>query len=132
MKKLFRNLITNTLAIILITHFNFILHSASLKTSVTAALTFTLVYYLAKPILHLLWLPINLLTLGLLSWVPFSLTLLFSITITQGVWLRQLTIPRTQIGSFHLPSIHFGTLSSLIIITFTLILIKKTIRWAMK
>ena len=129
MRKLLRGFITNALVFFILSRFTSLIHYTSLESLLSAALILTLVFYLAKPIINLLWLPINLLTLGLLSWVPTTLILLLTLILTPGFSFHPLTLPRTQLGVYVIPNIHFDSISSAIILTWAYLLLKRFIRW---
>lgn len=73
--------------------------SGDLKTLLSAALVLALLNIFIKPILKLLFLPINALTLGL-----------FSVVIGAGVFFLFLKlVPAVTIGTYHFPGITWGS-----------------------
>ncbi len=85
---------------------------------IQAALTLTLLNLFIRPIINLLFLPINLITLGFLSWIPSLLTLYLTTFLTPNFTLNQLTLPAFSILRLHFPRLHFGWFSSLLVIFF--------------
>ena len=82
-----------------------------------AAAVLTLLQRLAKPVLNILFLPINIVTLGL-----------FSIVINVGLlWLATYLVPSFQIQPMMLVGIEFNQFFSLLIISFMISLLQRLI-----
>ncbi len=82
-----------------------------------AAAVLTLLQRLAKPVLNILFLPINIVTLGL-----------FSVVINVGLlWLATYLVPSFQIQPMMLVGIEFNQFFSLLIISFMISLLQRLI-----
>lgn len=81
---------------------------------IIAAIILTLLQMVVRPVLKILFLPINIITLGLFGWVINALIL----------WLAMLAVPGFMVGSITLLGVTFGTLMSLIIVSFFLSIIQ--------
>jgi putative membrane protein len=116
MKGLVRSLIINSLALVLLVEIfpGFKIHQG-LKGVVIAGVTLTLINGLIKPILKILFLPLNLLTLGLFSWIisVLSFGLLFVV------------IPDVTIQPFDFRGMLISRPLGLIVAAFLVGLIKK-------
>lgn len=98
MKKYLRLFLFNLVSLWLVTSF---LPGASFsggyQTLALAAMVLTLVNLLIKPLINLLFLPINLLTLGMFRWVINVITL----------YLVTLFVPQFKITSFFYPGFNY-------------------------
>ena len=83
---------------------------ASVTTLIIASIVLTLLQKIAKPILNLLFLPVNIVTLGLFS-VVINVALL---------WLATYLVPGFEIKSMVIAGIEFNQFFSLVIISFLL------------
>lgn len=93
--------------------------SGGLKSLGLTAVILTLVTKLVKPLINLVMLPINLMTLGLFRWVTHALTLYLV------AWLS----PDLTITSFTFNQWHFSAVWTLIFASFLLSLSQSTLRW---
>ncbi len=120
MKGLIRSLIINSLTLVLLAEIfpGFKIHQG-LRGVVVAGISLTLINGLIKPILKILFLPLNLLTLGLFSWIisVLSFGLLFVI------------IPDVTIQPFDFRGVLISRFLSLIGAAFLVGLIKKLLSY---
>ncbi len=103
-----------------------------LQSYLLAALSLTLVNILVKPIIKLLLLPVNLLTLGAFRWLINVLAL----------YLTTLVYPPFQIGGFFfsgysrqgfvIPATELGTFWAYVLVSFTLSFITSFLFWLAK
>jgi len=133
MKKILRSWFINTIIFKilagLITSIEF---GEGLKTLFLAALMLTLFEFFLKPILKILLLPINILTLGLLRWVVNVL----------GFYIVSFLVPSLIITAYHFPGviknglivppIEFSLFATFILISFCFNLFVITARWVLK
>lgn len=96
------------------------------------ALVFTAIELLIQPIVTILFTPINIITLGLLRWIPALITLYLTILSLESVSLTSFTLTSFKIAGFSTPTIHFGVFSSYLAITLIIIILKKILRWLLK
>lgn len=130
MRHLLRNIIFNAVVLYLLSHYSTALQTNHSSAVILGAIMLGLLEYAAKPIVKLLWLPVNLLSLGLLSWVPFMLILLLALLLTPGMAFHNLIVPKLDFWIIHTPNLHFGPLFSAILFTFTFLFLRRLLRWA--
>lgn len=99
------------------------------KGVVIAGLGLTFINIFIKPLLKIITLPFNLLTLGIFSWLVnvFSFGLLF--LFVQDVSINPFYFPNIQFGGIIINSFTVSRLGSLILATLLLSLIKKIIEY---
>lgn len=90
---------------------------SSWATLIIAAIILTLLQFTLKPILKLLFLPINIITLGIFGWIINAFIL----------WLAAYLVPGFQLNSFMLLGISFSGLWALIVLSFLLSLIQSVV-----
>lgn len=94
MKKLLRYYLINLAALWAATQIvPGLIFTGGFQTLLIGGLAFTIINFLLVPLLKILFLPLNLLTLGLFSWI-INVLALFALTST--------------VSDFHLVSFHFG------------------------
>ena len=106
-----------------------IILKGGLQTLVTAGLVLTLVNLAVKPLINLLLLPINLVTLGTFRWLVNVLVL----------WLVTLIVPQFQINDFSfaggswqgfiIPSLMLGKFWAFVLISFLISLVTGFLLW---
>ncbi len=94
-----------------------------------AAFFLTLLNLIVKPILNLLLMPINLLTLGAFRWV-INVIVLFMVTIiVTDFKIVGFNFPGYSIGGFVIPNLSFPLFWALILVSFLQEIIKSAISW---
>ena len=99
------------------------------QTYILGAIVLSLILIFIKPLLKLLFLPINFLTLGFFSWIV-NVVVLFLLTI----FVPQIKIlPFQFLGfsyqGFTIPQIHFGLFESFIVISFIISIVSNFFTW---
>lgn len=99
---------------------------------IVAGVGLTLVNFLARPIINILLLPLNLITFGLFRWVSSTLTL----------YLVTLVVPGFKIASFHfgglstkwldLPALNFSSFMALVAFSLVISLFASILHWLVK
>lgn len=89
----------------------------SWATLIVASIVLTFLQKIVRPILKILFLPINIITLGLFSWIINVMIL----------WLAMLIVPGFHINSLIIGSFHLGAILSLLLISFALSLFESLI-----
>lgn len=79
-----------------------------LKTLVTAAVIWLLLNKIVKPIIKLLLLPINLITLNLFSWAVSLITLFLLPILVSGISITPYDFPGLYYQGFALPPFHIN------------------------
>jgi putative membrane protein len=84
------------------------------QTILFAGLTLSMLMLIVKPILKILFIPINILTFGLLSWV-INVIVIYLLTIfVPEIAIRLWIFPGAMWAGFVVPSIHFTYVTALI------------------
>lgn len=98
MKSLLRALVVNVASLYLLTFaIPAIILTGGMRTYVIAALTLLVLNLIVKPVINLLLLPLNILTLGMFRWV----------TNTVIIWLTSVFVKDFHIGIFHFLGISY-------------------------
>jgi len=133
MKKLLRKYLTNLVTFWLTSNLALLfVIGHSFPTLFLAALGFTLLDLIVKPALKVVFLPINLITLGLLRWVPAVIIFYLVTLITPGYGVHTFSTQPFTFANLSFPSFHFGQISSLIIATLIIYLTKRAVIWINK
>ncbi len=77
----------------------------------------SLLMLLIKPLLHILFIPINLLTFGLLSWFVNVIVLYLLTLFVPGVTVSAWTYPGAAWGGFVIPEIRFSSFLAYILVS---------------
>ncbi len=101
-------------------------------TYLQASVVWTLLNKVVKPIIKLLLLPINLITLGLFSWVVNVITLFLLTYFIKGVSILAYTFPGYSSQGFVIPQMSFNLIISYVITSLILSLTHLTIIWLVK
>ena len=84
------------------------------------ALALTFADSLLKPLINLLLLPFNLVTLGLFRWISGVVTLYIATTLVRGFSIVPFTYPGFQSNLFILPAMTFSPLLAFIVVSFVI------------
>ena len=97
-----------------------------------AAICLTIFNLLVKPVLNLLLMPINMLTLGAFRWV-INVIVLFLVTLFIGGFkITMFTFSGFSTGGFIVPPIHFSSFWSLVLVSFLIEIIESLLGWIFK
>ena len=133
MKKLLKSITINIIALRATTSIIPSVHFGSgFKTIFLASLTLTLFEYFLKPIAKILFLPINLLTLGTLRWIINVIGLYLTTSFVSGFSINQYYFPGINWQGLVIPSIKFSLLITYIIVSLIINLIIVILRWLFK
>lgn len=103
-----------------------------IKTIAETALVLTLINFLIKPIINLLLLPINLLTLGMFRWVVNTITLYLTTLFVPHFKISSFWFPGLNYHGFALPPINFGLIGTFILVSFIISFITTFLVWLSK
>lgn len=106
--------------------------STEFKILLSAAIVWTLLNKVVKPIIKLLLLPINLITLGLFSWAINAITVFLLQLLIRGVTINPYTFPGFSYQGFIIPTIHLNLFFSYILTSLVLSLTHSSLRWLLK
>jgi putative membrane protein len=101
-------------------------------TLVAAAIVISLANLLVKPLIHLLLLPIHLVTMGLFRWVANLITLYLVTLIIPTMKIHSFVSPRTDLVYLIIPSIHFSAFGAFILATLTLTAVFHFLYWLLQ
>ena len=101
-------------------------------TFISAAIVWTLLNKVVKPLIKLLLLPINLITLGLFSWVVNVITLFLLQYIIKGVSVHAFTFSGFEYQGFIIPTLHFNLLFSFILTSIILHITHLIVVWLVR
>ncbi|MBL7159058.1 phage holin family protein [Candidatus Microgenomates bacterium] len=99
------------------------------QTHLLGSLTLTLILIFLRPLLKLLFLPINFLTLGFFSWIT-NVIILYLLTI----FIPKITVSPFEFPGFSyqgliIPSIYFRTFESFVVTSFVISIINNLLSW---
>lgn len=99
------------------------------QTLLLGALALTLAESLLKPIINLLLLPFNLVTLGVFRWVSNVLMLYISTLAVPGFSIVPFTYPGFSSNLFIIPSMELGLIGAYIAVSIVLSIIASFVFW---
>lgn len=103
-----------------------------LKTLLTAAIIWLLLNKIVKPIIKLLLLPINLITLNLFSWAVGLITLFLLPLMVDGIKIAPYDFPGLSYQGFSIPAMHLSLLLSFVVTSAFLNFYHSLIVWLIK
>lgn len=99
------------------------------QTLILAAAAFTVINIFIRPLLRLFFLPLNILTLGLFSWVVNVLVLYLLVLIISQVNIQAFDFPGFSRQGFIIPAMHLTFLATLIVSSFVISGISGFFNW---
>ena len=107
-------------------------YEGGFQTLILAAGAFTALNLLVRPILRLFFLPLNLLTLGLFSWVVNIAVLYLLILIIPQIKITPFDFVGFSRQGFTAPAMHFSFLATLVLSSFAISFISSFLNWLAK
>ena len=135
MIRLFLRSITINLASIYVSSLilsGIIIYIGGYKTLLIAATAITFANLIVKPIVHLILLPIHLITLGAFRWVANLITLYLITWLVPNLQIHAFTSPEIHFRYVIIPSISFSAFGAFIVATLTLTLVFHFIYWLLQ
>ena len=133
MKNLLRNTLFNAFSIYLISQFiTGMKVSGGLITCIIAGLVLTLLMKIVKPILNLLALPLNIITLGTFSFVINVIIFYILTVLVAGIAISSFTFPGVSFAGFIVPHIYFNTIFAFVLVSFLQSFVVSFLSWLMK
>lgn len=133
MKTILRAVFLNLVTLYLVARFySGLTIENQLTTYLAAAAVWTLLNKIVKPIIKLLLLPINLITLGLFSWVVNVITLFLLTYFIKGVVISAYNFPGIAYQGFIVPPMHFNLIITYIITSLVLSLTHLVLVWLVR
>ena len=133
MKSFFRNTLYNSFALYLISQvLPGVKVYGGLPTYIFGGLVLTILLVLLRPILNLLAMPLNLITLGMFSFLVNVVIFYLLTVLVVGISITSFTFPGYTYAGFVIPQMHFNTLFAFIFTSFLQSLIFSFISWITK
>lgn len=130
MKTLLRYFLINAVSLWLVTRIiPGLTYSGGLKSLILGGLAFMLINFLLVPILKILFLPLNLLTLGLFAWITNVLALYALTTIVSDFQLVPYSFPGYNLGGILLPPYDLSPFMVAIVASFLIGMITHFLQW---
>jgi putative membrane protein len=130
MKTLLRSYLINFGAIWVTTKLLPGLHySGGIKTLLIGAIGLMIINFALVPLIKLMFLPLNLLTLGLFAWIVNVLAIYLLTTFVPAFKLFPYSFPGTSIGSVSIPAMELNVLMVAIVTSFLIGLISHFLQW---
>ncbi len=130
MKTLLRYFLINTVSLWIVTRIiPGLTYSGGAKSLFLGGLAFMLINFLLVPILKILFLPLNLLTLGFFAWITNVLALYALTTVVSDFQLIPYVFPGYNYNGFNLPSYDLSPFLVAIIASFLIGVITHFLQW---
>ncbi len=130
MKSILRALFINAAVLFLATRiYPGLIFDGQLKTLILATLALTILNRFVKPIIKLLLLPINLITLGLFGWVAQVLTLFLLTRLVTGFAVVPFYFPGWSNNGFVVPAMAISSFASYLIASITISILAQVLGW---
>lgn len=130
MKSLLRGIVINSFSLWATSQLiNGLVIKGGVDVVLLGGVTLTLINLLVKPVISLLTLPLNLITLGIFSWL-INVFMLYLLTVfVPQISFASYTFPGLHNNGFSLPLYTFPTLQTVILIAFVLSFTINFINW---
>lgn len=102
---------------------------SSLTTVIIAGSVWFLLQTIGRPIIKILWLPINIITLGLFSWMISVILVLLLLLFVPGIQIAPFETSRFEIWRFVIPAIELRLFWTYCILSFLLSWTQDFLRW---
>lgn len=133
MKKYLRSLLITFASLIIAARFiPAISFAEGEKTILVTALALTVVNLIVKPIIDLLLLPVNLLTLGLFRWLVNVFAFYLAFLLVPQFEIEPFLFPGFTRGGFVVPMVQFSFFWTLVLTSFIISLVMGFLYWTFK
>lgn len=133
MRSILKHFVINIIVLYLVTQwFSGLAIANGWQGLVVAGVGLTLVNFLARPIINLLLLPINLVTFGFFRWLSAALTLYITTLLVPGFSVSGFYFAGLVTKWIDLPSLHFSGFLSFIAFSFVISIFTSLIHWLVK
>lgn len=130
MKSILRLSIINALSLFLLTLFlSGVKVSGGFESFVVGGVIFALVYKILKPLISIITLPLNLITMGGFTFVTNVLVFYLATKIASNISIVAFTYPGLSLAGFVIPEIHLNTLFAYFAAAFFQSLFVSFIEW---
>lgn len=104
----------------------------NVRAYVLSATILTALNFFIKPLAKILFFPINLITLGLFSWVINIGVIWLLIVITKEIIIKEWLFPGVSQFGFTIPEIHFSPLLTIALVSLLISFISHFLQWLRK
>lgn len=119
MKSFFRTVIFNSFSIFFLSQIlPGVKVSGGIITYILGGLALTFLFIVLRPILNILSLPLNILTLGMFSFLTNIIIFYLLTVLVAGITITSFTYPGLNYSGFVIPQIYFNTLFAFLIVAF--------------
>ncbi len=133
MKNFFRNCLFNSFSIFFLSQvLPGVKVSGGLFTFLLGGLALTLLLVLLKPVLNLLALPFNIVTLGLFSFISNIIIFYLLTVLVTGISISSFTFQGISYFGFVIPQIYFNTLFAFLMVSFLQSICVSFLNWLME
>lgn len=105
------------------------LHLSGENTLILAALALFMLNVVLKPFIKIILLPINMITLGLFSWLVHVVVIFLASLVVPGFRLTEASFPAIRVGLYLIPPIHLSIIWTYLIFAFLLSLTVGIFSW---
>ena len=106
--------------------------SGGLLTFAIGGLALSILFFVVKPILNLISLPLNLVTLGLFSFLTNAIIFYLLTVFVTSISITEFTFPGFSLAGFIAPKIFINTFFAFILVAFLQSLIVSFLSWIIK
>jgi len=132
-KNFFRNCLFNSFSIFFLSQvLPGVKVSGGLFTFLLGGLALTLLLVLLKPVLNLLALPFNIVTLGLFSFISNIIIFYLLTVLVTGISISSFTFQGISYFGFVIPQIYFNTLFAFLMVSFLQSICVSFLNWLME
>lgn len=133
MKSFFRNVLFNSFSLFLISQLlPGVKVTGGLPTYLIGGIALTILLVLLRPILNILTLPLNLVTLGMFSFLTNVIIFYLLTVFVPGISISFFTFPGISYLGFVIPSIYLNTLFAFVLVSFLQSVIVSFLSWLIK
>jgi putative membrane protein len=133
MKGFLRNVLFNAFSIFLLTQIiSGVKVSGGLPTYCFGGIALTILLVFLKPILNILALPLNIVTLGFFSFLTNIIIFYLLTVIVPGIAINAFTFPGLSYSGFVVPQFYFNVIFAFLLVAFLQSLIVSFLTWLVK
>ena len=133
MKGFVRNVLFNAFSIFFLTQImSGVRVTGGLPTYLFGGIALTLLLVLLKPILNILALPLNIVTLGFFSFLTNIIIFYLLTVIVPGIAITAFNFPGLSYSGFVIPSFYFNVIFAFLLVAFLQSLIVSFLTWLVK
>ena len=133
MKKILRHYAIDTFSLWVLSNIaSGMVFQKGIQTLLISGIALAGVFFLAKPVINLLLLPINLITFGLFRWVSSAVVLYLVTLIIKDFKIIAFNFPGFSVKWLDIPAFNFHGILAYIAFSFVLSLITSFLYWLMK